>query len=126
VSLDALEATDRDLLVEASYRPATTPYRRLLAMTDKDTRTEGRLLSDFMGRIITLFPNRVEYTKKVFLRVKNESILLPDISEVRVDYVDGMTKGKGYVRIKTNDGKKHDLGLTTKAREVHEAIVAAL
>jgi len=95
-------------------------------MTDKDTTTEGRLLSDFMGLKITLFPNRVEYIKKVFLGVKTESILLLDISEVIVDYVDGMTKGKGYVRIKTNDGKKHDLGLTTKAAEVQEAIVAAL
>jgi hypothetical protein len=95
-------------------------------MTDKDPTTGGRLLSEFMGLKITLFPNRVEYTKKVFLGVKTESILLADISDVIVDYVGGMTKGKSYVRIKTNDGKKHDLGLTTKAAEVQETIVAAL
>jgi len=95
-------------------------------MTDKDATTEGRLLSDFMSRTITLFPDRVEYMKKGFLGLKKESILLRDISEVRVDYVEGITKGKGYVRITTNAGKKHDLGLSTKAPEVHLAIDAAL
>jgi hypothetical protein len=95
-------------------------------MADKDTTTEGKLLSDFMSRTITLFPDRVEYMKKGFLGLKKESILLGNIGEVRVDYVDGITKGRGYVRITTNDGKKHDLGLTTNAPEVQLAIDAAL
>jgi len=95
-------------------------------MSDDGTTSEGRLLSDFAGHTITLFPDRIEYTKKGFLSVKKASILLRDISETRVEYVDGLTKGKGYVRIETNDGNKHDLGLTTKATEVHEAIDAAL
>jgi hypothetical protein len=94
-------------------------------MTDDDTTTEGRLLSDFRGFTITLFPDRVEYTKEVFLRTKKESIMLRNISEVRVDYVSGMAS-EGYVRIETDDGKTHDLGATMKGVEVQDSIMAAL
>jgi len=95
-------------------------------MTDAEGTSGGRLLSDFDGRSIILFPDRVEYTKKALWSVKRESIMLSSIVEVSVDYVDGVTKGKGHVRLETTDGKKHDLGLTSNAPEVHEAIYAAL
>src|SRR5438270_13271410 len=99
--------------------------RQVQVMTDTERTSEGRLLSDFEGRSITLFPDRVEYTKKAFWSVQRGSIMLSRIIAVTVDYVDGFTKGKGYVSLETSDGKKHHLGLTTNAPEVHEALYAA-